>query len=98
MAISHSSHLFVPVTFVFCLLLFIHVSDSYNYTDSRQFEKNLTVPRNIYNHIQWLPNYNWKPPDKYSGPRYSGKNRRRKTWGWNLQNPRIRNKGWRIHG
>ena len=30
MAISHSSHLFVPVTFVFCLLLFIHVSDSYS--------------------------------------------------------------------
>ncbi|XP_018356750.1 PREDICTED: LOW QUALITY PROTEIN: uncharacterized protein LOC108757010 [Trachymyrmex septentrionalis] len=70
MAISHSSHLFVPVAFVFCLLLpFIHVSDSYNYTDSRQFEKNPTVPRNIYNHIQRLPNYNWKPPDKYYGPR-----------------------------
>ncbi|KYN43367.1 hypothetical protein ALC56_02093, partial [Trachymyrmex septentrionalis] len=44
-----------------------------DYTDSRQFEKNPTVPRNIYNHIQRLPNYNWKPPDKYYGPRYSGK-------------------------
>jgi len=30
MAISHSSHLFVPVTFVFCLLLLlIHASDLY---------------------------------------------------------------------
>ncbi|XP_018303187.1 uncharacterized protein [Mycetomoellerius zeteki] len=101
MAISHSSHLFVLVAFVFCLLLpFIHVSDSYNYTDSRQFEKNLAIPRhrNTYNRIQRLPNYNWKPPDKYYGPRYSGKNRRRKTWGWNLQNSRIRNKGRRIRG
>lgn len=46
-----------------------------DYTDSRQFEKNLAIPRhrNTYNRIQRLPNYNWKPPDKYYGPRYSGK-------------------------
>ncbi|KAL0104412.1 hypothetical protein PUN28_017263 [Cardiocondyla obscurior] len=69
MAISHSNHLFVPVALVFCCLTpLIHASDSYDYTDSRQFEKKLAVPRHSGN-IQRLPNYNWKPPDKYYGPR-----------------------------
>ncbi|XP_028049986.2 uncharacterized protein LOC114255461 [Monomorium pharaonis] len=70
MAISHSNHLFVPVAFVFCLLLpLIHASDSRsdNYSDSR-LEKNPAVSRHR-NNIQRLPNYNWKPPDKYYGPR-----------------------------
>ncbi|KAM0733280.1 hypothetical protein ACS0PU_012829 [Formica fusca] len=65
MAISHSNHLFVPAVFVFCLLLpLVQAENSEDYTDSRQLEKNLAVSRQR-NNIQWLPNYNWKPPEHY---------------------------------
>ncbi|XP_067205641.1 cylicin-1-like [Linepithema humile] len=68
MAISRSNHLFVRVAFVFCLLsLLVHVSNSHDYTESRQFKKKHAVSR-YRNNTQRLPNYNWKPPDKY-GPR-----------------------------
>ncbi|XP_011143493.2 glutamic acid-rich protein [Harpegnathos saltator] len=70
MAISHSDHLFVSLTVVFCLLSSLaRVSDSYDYTgDSRPPGKKLAVSQHG-NNTQRLPNYNWKPPDKQHGPR-----------------------------
>ncbi|XP_032680379.1 uncharacterized protein LOC116848415 [Odontomachus brunneus] len=69
MAISHSNHMFVSLAFVFCLLSSLaRVSDSYDYTDSRLLGKKLAVSKHR-NNTQRLPNYSWKPPDKYHGPR-----------------------------